>query len=40
MNDDELEDGCPDCLPRSECLSCADDRRFHEDRDNRCEEGL
>jgi hypothetical protein len=39
--DDELEDDeCPDCGPRSECLACGDDRRFSEERDRRCEEGL
>lgn len=32
------DDICPDCLPRSQCGACADDRRFHEERDNRLEE--
>lgn len=38
----ELDDDgtCPDCLPHSQCLACADDDRFHRERDMRCEEGL
>lgn len=36
--DDDDDDGtCPDCLPKSLCGACEDDRRFHEDRDNRIE---
>ena len=39
MNDDELEDGeCPDCLPHSQCLACADCDRFHAERDARLED--
>lgn len=33
-------DECPDCLPRSECLACSDDRRYDEERDARLEENL
>ena len=38
MNADDIDGECPDCLPRSMCLACADDERFHTDRDMRLEE--
>ena len=39
VQDDEPDDGaCPDCLPHSMCLACADDERFHAERDMRLED--
>ena len=38
--DDDEPDECPDCLPRSECGACSDDRRYHEGRDAQIEDQL